>query len=35
MRRDLTLFARVGLPNAKAPQLIRDLTLKAFTSHKR
>jgi hypothetical protein len=34
-RRHLTLFARHGLPNPKATQLVRDLTMKAFTSHKR
>ena len=31
MRRHLALFARYGLPNPKATQLIRDLTTKAFT----
>jgi hypothetical protein len=35
MRRHLTLFARYGLPNPKATQLVRDLTMKAFTSRKR
>jgi len=35
MGRHLTLFARYGLPNPKATQLVRDLTMKAFTSHKR
>jgi hypothetical protein len=35
MRRHLTLFARYGLPNPKATQLVRDLTMKAFTAHKR
>jgi hypothetical protein len=35
MRRHLTLFARYGLPNPKATQLVRDLTIKAFTAHKR
>lgn len=35
MRRHLALFARYGLPNAKATQLVRDLTMKAFTPHKR
>jgi len=35
MRRHLALFARYGLPNPKATQLVRDLTMKAFTSHKR
>jgi hypothetical protein len=35
MRRHLTLFARYGLPNPKATQLVRDLTMKAFTPHKR
>ena len=35
MRRHFTLFARYGLPNPKATQLVRDLTMKAFTSRKR
>jgi hypothetical protein len=35
MRRHLALFARYGLPNPKATQLVRDLTMKAFTSHNR
>ena len=35
MRGHLALFARYGLPNPKATQLVRDLTMKAFTSHKR
>jgi hypothetical protein len=35
MRRHLTLFARYGLPNPKAIQLVRDLTNKAFTTRKR
>jgi hypothetical protein len=35
MRHHLALFARYGLPNPKATQLVRDLTMKAFTSHKR
>jgi hypothetical protein len=35
MRRHLTLFSRYGLPNPKATQLVRDLTMKAFTLHKR
>src|SRR6188508_903460 len=35
MRRHMTIFARYGLPNPKATQLVRDLTMKAFTSHKR
>lgn len=35
MRRHLELFARYGLPNQKATQLVRDLTMKAFTPHKR
>jgi hypothetical protein len=35
MSRHLSLFARYGLPNPKATQLIRDLTMKAFTPHKR
>jgi hypothetical protein len=35
MRGHLKLFARYGLPNEKATQLVRDLTMKAFTPHKR
>jgi len=35
MRGHLTLFARYGLPNPKATQLVRELTMKAFTPHKR
>jgi hypothetical protein len=35
MSRHLTLFSRYGLPNPKATQLVRDLTMKAFTPHKR
>lgn len=35
MRRHLALFSRYGLPNPKATQLVRDLTMKAFASHKR
>lgn len=35
MRRHLTLFARFGLPNPKAIQLVRDLTMKAFATRKR
>lgn len=35
MRSHLTLFSRYGLPNEKATELIRELTLKAFTPHKR
>jgi len=35
MRRHLALFARYRLPNAKATQLVRHLTMKAFTAHKR
>jgi hypothetical protein len=35
MRRHMALFARYGLPNPKATQLVRDLTMKAFTSRKR
>jgi hypothetical protein len=35
MRSHLILFARYGLPNPKATQLVRDLTMKAFTPHKR
>ena len=35
MNRHLTLFARYGVPNPKATQLVRDLTMKAFTPHRR
>ena len=35
MRGHLNLFARFGLPNPKAIQLVRDLTMKAFATHKR
>ena len=35
MGRHLALFSRYGLPNSKATQLVRDLTVKAFTSQKR
>ena len=35
MRGHLTLFSRYGLPNEKATQLVRDLTMKAFTPQKR
>jgi len=35
MRHHLALFARYGLPNPKATQLVRDLTIKAFTPQKR
>jgi hypothetical protein len=35
MRGHLALFARYGLPNPKATQLVRELTMKAFTQHKR
>jgi hypothetical protein len=35
MRRHMTLFARFGLPNDKATQLVRDLTMKAFTPHRK
>jgi hypothetical protein len=35
MRRHMQLFARYGLPNPKAIQLVRDLTMKAFTPRKR
>ena len=35
MRQHLTLFARYGLPNPKATELVRELTMKAFTPHKR
>ena len=35
MRGHLSLFSRYGLPNAKATQLVHELTMKAFTPHKR
>jgi hypothetical protein len=35
MRRHFTLFARFGLPNPQATQLVRDLTMKAFATRKR
>ena len=35
MRSHLALFARYGLPNAKATQLVRDLTMTAFTPKRR
>ena len=35
MRYHMDLFARYGLPNSKATQLVRDLTMKALTPHKR
>ncbi|MCJ7452710.1 MAG: hypothetical protein MUO39_09590 [Steroidobacteraceae bacterium] len=35
MTRHLKLFARYGLPNPKATQMVRDLTMKAFTQQKR
>jgi hypothetical protein len=35
MGRHFALFARYGLPNPKATQLVRDLTMKAFTARKR
>lgn len=35
MGRHLRLFARYGVPNPKATQLVRDLTMKAFAPHKR
>ena len=35
MHGHLKLFARYGVPNPKAIQLVRDLTMKAFTPHKR
>ncbi len=35
MRGHLTLFSRYGLPNEKATELIRELTMKAFTRPKR
>jgi hypothetical protein len=35
MNSHLKLFGRYGVPNPKATQLVRDLTMKAFTPHKR
>lgn len=35
MGRHLQLFARYGLPNPKAIQLVRDLTMKAFAPARR
>lgn len=35
MRDHLNLFSRYGLPNDKATQLVRDLTMKAFTPNRR
>jgi hypothetical protein len=35
MGRHFALFARYGLPNPKATQLVADLTMKAFTTRKR
>jgi hypothetical protein len=35
MRHHMMLFARYGLPNPKAEQLVRELTMKAFSPHKR
>ena len=35
MRSHLALFARYGLPNPKATQLVRDLTMQAFTPKRR
>ncbi len=35
MRSHLTLFARYGLPNPKATQLVRDMTMQAFTPKRR
>jgi hypothetical protein len=35
MRNHLVLFKRYGLPNDKATQLVRDLTMEAFTPKKR
>jgi hypothetical protein len=35
MRRHMAIFARYGLPNPKAIQLVRDLTMKAFSPHKK
>jgi hypothetical protein len=35
MNRHLRLFSRYGVPNPKATQLVRDLTMKAFAPHKR
>jgi hypothetical protein len=34
MRSHLALFSRYGLPNPQATQLVRDLTMKAFTPKK-
>jgi len=35
MRSHLTLFARYGLPNPKATQLVRDLAMQAFAPKRR
>jgi hypothetical protein len=35
MRSHLGLFARYGLPNDKATQLVRDMTMQAFAPKKR
>jgi hypothetical protein len=35
MRSHLALFARYGLPNPKATQLVRDMTMRAFTPRRR
>ena len=35
MRSHLALFARYGLPNPKATQLVRDMTMQAFTPKRR
>ena len=35
MSRHFAIFARFGLPNPKATQLVRDLTMKAFTPRRR
>jgi hypothetical protein len=35
MRSHLALFARYGLPNEKATQLVRDLTMTAFAPKRR
>lgn len=35
MRNHIALFKRYGLPNEKAAQLVRDLTMEAFTPKRR
>jgi hypothetical protein len=35
MRSHLVLFSRYGLPNEKATQLVRGMTMQAFTPRKR